>query len=108
MMQSELRRRLRDAPIPDEHGARERGWRLVRAGFEERRPAARSARTPTRVAIAFAVAALGLVLILTPAGAKVVDAVRDVIRPGDRDARPLTSLPAPGRLLVNSPQARGC
>jgi hypothetical protein len=104
MRQSELRRRLRDAPIPDEHGARERGWRLVRAGFEERRPAARPARTPTRVAIAFAVAALGLVLILTPAGAKVVDAVRDVIRPGDRDARPLTSLPAPGRLLVNSPQ----
>jgi hypothetical protein len=104
MRDRDLKRRLRGLPIPDEHEARERGWRVVRAGFEERPPVPQPARTPTRIAIAFAVAALGLVLVLTPAGAKVVDAVRDVVRSGDRDARPLTSLPAPGRLLVNSPQ----
>jgi len=60
---------------------------------------------PARLGIAIALAALALVLVLTPAGAKVVDAVRDVVEPGAENARPtLTSLPAPGSLLVTSPE----
>jgi WD40-like Beta Propeller Repeat len=101
----DLRQRLRDVPIPDEHGARERGWRVVRASFEGHRLPTRATRVPARLGIAIAVAALALVLVLTPAGAKVVDAVRDVVQPGEENARPtLTSLPAPGSLLVTSPE----
>jgi WD40 repeat protein len=103
--QSDLRRRLQDAPIPDEHGARERGWRVVRAAFQGHRPPTHAARVPARLGIAIAVAGLALVLVLTPAGAKVVDVVRDVVQPGEENARPaLTSLPAPGDLLVTSPK----
>jgi hypothetical protein len=103
MTAKDLRRRLRDAPIPDEHGARTRGWRVVRAAFQGQRPALRAGRAPARLGIAIAVAALALVLVLTPAGAKVVDAVRDVVQPGEENPRPaLTSLPARGDLLVTS------
>jgi WD40-like Beta Propeller Repeat len=102
---SDLRQRLRDVEVPDEHGARERGWRVVRAGFEGHRPPTRAGRVPARLGIAIAVAALALALVLTPAGAKVVDVVRDVVQPGEENARPtLTSLPAPGSLLVTSPE----
>lgn len=103
-MARDLRDRLRDAPIPDEEGARERGWRVVRAAYTERRPVVRPARIPVRVAIAAGLAALILALVLTPAGAKVVDFVRDVVKPNAKQATPLTSLPAPGDLLVTSPQ----
>jgi dipeptidyl aminopeptidase/acylaminoacyl peptidase len=105
MRRSDIPRQLRDAPIPDEHGARERGWRVIRAGFEEHRPVRHDAPLPRRLAVALAIAVLALALVLTPAGAKVVDLVRDVVQPGTKHARPLTSLPAPGQLLVNS--ARG-
>ena len=103
MTSSDLRRRLRDAEIPDEHGAHERGWRVVRAGFEERRPVRHAAPITSRLAIALGTAGLILALVLTPAGAKVVDLVQDVV-PGGKPARPLTSLPAPGQLLVESAQ----
>jgi hypothetical protein len=100
---ADLHRRLRDAPIPDEHGARERGWRVVRASFQAQPPPAHITRAPARIGIAIAVTALALVLVLTPAGAKVVEVVRDVVEPGQRNAQPaLTSLPAPGQLLVTS------
>jgi WD40 repeat protein len=95
---------LRRTPVPAEREAEERGWRVVLAAFEDRLPARRPARRSNRMAIAIAIALLGLVLALTPAGAKVADLVHDVVHPGTEHARPLTSLPAPGRLLVNSPQ----
>src|SRR4051794_30117577 len=103
-MARDLRDRLRDAPIPDEDGARERGWRVVRAAYTERRPVVQPARIPLRAAIAAGLAALILALILTPAGAKVVDFVRDAVRPSAKEAAPLTSLPVPGELLVESLQ----
>jgi hypothetical protein len=103
-MSRDLQDRLRDAPIPDESGARERGWRVVRAAYGDRRPARQSARIPVRLAIAVGLAAVALALALTPAGAKVVDLVRDVVKPNAKQATPLTSLPAPGDLLVESPQ----
>lgn len=102
MRSSELRRRLRGASIPEEHEARERSWRVVSAAYAERRPSRAGTSTPRRLAIALGAAAIVLAVVLTPAGAKVVDFVRDVVRPSARDARPLTSLPAPGTLLVES------
>jgi hypothetical protein len=105
MRASELRRRLRDAPVPEEHEARERSWRVVRAAFQGQHPVAHPARLPGRLAIAVAVAGLVLALVLTPAGAKVADLVGNVVQPGEENARPaLTSLPAPGHLLVTSPK----
>jgi len=103
-MSRDLRDRLRDAPIPDEQGARERGWRIVRAAYFERRPVTHPARIPVRLAIAAGLAAIILAVVLTPAGAKVVDFVRDVVRPSARQAKPLTSLPSSGALLVESQQ----
>jgi WD40 repeat protein len=94
---------LRGAPLPNAVQAEERGWRVVSAAFNRRLPAARRTR-PRRFVIAIALAILVLVLILTPAGAKVVDLVHDVIHPGAKHAKPLTSLPAPGHVLVDSPQ----
>lgn len=104
MRASELRRRLCDAPIPEEHEARARGWRMVQAAYGERRPSTARTSAPRRLAIAFAAAAIVLAVVLTPAGAKVVDFVSDVVRPNAKEARPLTSLPAPGSLLVQSQQ----
>jgi hypothetical protein len=103
MRASDLRQRLRDAPIPDERDARERSWRVVRAAYTERQPARMGSAAPKRLAIALAAVGLALALVLTPAGATVVDAVRDAVQPGQRNAQPaLTSLPAPGQLLVTS------
>jgi hypothetical protein len=104
MRPTDLRRHLRDAPIPDEHEARDRGWRVVRAAYAERRPSARATTAPKRLAVAIVAAAAVLAVVLTPAGAKVVDLVGDVVKPNAKEARPLTSLPAAGTLLVESDQ----
>jgi WD40 repeat protein len=104
MRASRVRDRLREAPIPDEHEARERGWRVVRAAYAERQPAPQPARIRVRVAVVAGLAALVLALVLTPAGAKVVDFVRDVVRPSAKQAKPLSSLPSSGTLLVESQQ----
>jgi hypothetical protein len=104
MRAGDLRRRLRDVPIPAEQEARERGWRIVRAAYAEREAAHTGKSAPKRLAVAVAAAAAVLAVALTPAGAKVVDLVRDVVRPGAKQARPLTSLPTSGSLLVESQQ----
>jgi len=104
MNEARLTRLLRDAPVPDERQAEERGWQMVRAAFEERPPSRLPARG-TRWVIAVAVGLLILAIGLSPAGAKVADLVHDAIHPGQGNARPeLTSLPAPGRLLATSPK----
>jgi WD40 repeat protein len=104
MNEKRLAQLLRGVPVPDDRDAAERGWRVIRAAYDERTPVASTARRPSRVAVAIAIVGLALVLALTPAGAKVADVVRDVVQPGEENARPaLTSLPAPGRLLVTSP-----
>jgi hypothetical protein len=93
---------LRDAPVPDEREAQERGWRVVQAAFESRHPLAARPRI-NRLAVALVIGLLVAALALSPAGAKVADLVGDVVKPGQENARPaLTSLPAPGQLLVTS------
>jgi dipeptidyl aminopeptidase/acylaminoacyl peptidase len=95
---------LRDAPLPEEREAQERGWRVVHAAFEARHPVPTRPRL-NRLAIALAVGVLIAAVALTPAGAKVADLVHDVVHRGEENAKPaLTSLPAEGRLLVTSPK----
>ena len=76
----------------------------MRAAFEARHPVPARLHV-SRLAIALAVGLLIAAVALSPAGAKVADLVHDVVQPGAQNARPaLTSLPAPGRLLVTSPK----
>jgi hypothetical protein len=101
MNEDRLRRELRNQEVPDEHGARERAWRVV----SEARAASPVSprRRSRRLALAAAAAGSMLVLAVTPPGAAVGDWIRDTIDLGREDARPaLDSLPAPGRLLVTS------
>jgi WD40 repeat protein len=102
MNERRLSRLLRDIPLPDERQAEERGWRVVRAAFEGHQPFRRPARV-RRWLIAITVGVLILAIGLSPAGAKVADLFRDVTGVGQNHAKPaLTSLPAPGRLIVTS------
>jgi hypothetical protein len=104
MTELQLRERLREVFVPEEREAEERGWRVVHAAFEARHPVHVRPRL-NRLAIALAMALLLAGIALSPAGAKMVDLVRDAVEPGQENAQPaLTSLPAPGRLLVTSPQ----
>jgi hypothetical protein len=101
--EGELRTLLQDSPLEGEREAEERGWRVVSAAFEERAEApARRRPGGRRLALAL-VAALALgVIALTPAGATVGDWIGDAFDPGRDKADPVLSLPAGGRLLVNS------
>jgi hypothetical protein len=104
MTELRLRERLREAFVPEEREAEERGWRVVHGAFEARHPVHIRPRL-NRLAVALAMALLVAGIALSPAGAKVADLVHDVVEPGTENAQPaLTSLPAPGRLLVTSPK----
>jgi WD40 repeat protein len=98
-----LRTALRAEPVPDEAGARDRAWRLARQAYAERPHDRRTVgRVRTKLA-AVALAGVLLVLVISPAGATVRHWLRDVVNPGHEPSSPaLTSLPAPGHLLVDS------
>jgi hypothetical protein len=103
---SDVRRALLAVPAPEEDAARDRAWATVRAAFEAREPVAWPVRH-ARPLIAFALAGAVIAAALTPPGEAVVNEVRDAIGrertvgvPQAREA--LFSLPAPGRLLVES------
>jgi hypothetical protein len=85
---------------PDELGAEERGWEIVRSAYRERAPAAR--RRSFRRPVAGLAAAVVLIcgLALSPAGATVGRLINRAL--GVEHAAPaLFSLPAPGRVLVS-------
>jgi WD40 repeat protein len=104
MSERHLRERLADLPAPDERGAEERAWMVVRAALAQREPV-RPRDVRPRLAFAVAAAVALLVFALTPPGDAVGDWIRDVVRPGRTDVKPaLTSLPARGRVLVTSRQ----
>jgi hypothetical protein len=101
----ELARELRTVPVPGEAEAEERSWEIVRAAHAERAPLRPAAASGRRLALALAGGLVLLAIGLSPAGAKVVDAIEDVIGIGAEDASPtLRSLPAAGELLVESAQ----
>lgn len=105
-LERELRESLREHPLPDERGAEERGWRVVRAARGGEVPGGARRRTGRRRAAQALAAAALVVLVVSPAGASVRHWVADRVDPGVEHAKPaLTSLPARGSLLVQS--ARG-
>ena len=101
------RRLLRSVHVPDEDGAAERAWEVVRAAFAEREPVAwprRHARPLLAAAVVVAVVAGAI----SPAGRAVIRSLRDAIGRekvvGIRRAEPaLFRLPAQGQALVASP-----
>jgi hypothetical protein len=98
-----LRDALRKAPVPAEEEARERARALVRAAYPP--PPTTSRRYRHRRTLQLALA-LGLIAALvSPAGAAIRHWVRDAVEVGHEPSLPaLTSLPAPGSLLVDSPR----
>jgi hypothetical protein len=106
MTDRELRRALMRIHPPDEIAAERRAWTLVRAGFDQRDATPRE-RNLTRPLIAVA---LGLALLAAIVNPPVLNAIRDAIGRKSTEKtvvfkQALFSLPAPGRLLVNT--ARG-
>lgn len=100
----QLRRVLRDQPVPEEHEAEIRAWRVVSAAGAEGGAAAAGRRDRSRRRFLQAAAAVGLIaLIASPAGASVRHWVAERIAPGVEQAQPvLSSLPGRGSLLVQS------
>jgi hypothetical protein len=87
-----------DAPPPE--GAEERAWQVVRAAFDERAPSPPKRKLWRPVIVLAAVAVLAGV-VASPPGQAVLDSLREAV--GIERAQPaLFSLPAPGRLLVES------
>ncbi|HWF72598.1 MAG TPA: WD40 repeat domain-containing protein [Solirubrobacteraceae bacterium] len=94
-----LRRRLAEVRAPDEAGAEDRAWTVVRGAYADRLPVRRP--TPrARLLLVPALAALVAGIALTPAGATVGRWLRHAL--GEpHAASALFSLPAPGRVLVS-------
>ncbi len=95
-----MKRELERMEIPGEHDARRRSWETVRAAFAEREPVAWPRRHVRTLALAAAAVAL-TAAVLSPPGRSVVDSVRRTIGV-EHAERQLFTLPAPGRLLVQS------
>ena len=104
MNERRLQHALRTVPVPGEDAARQRSWQVVAAAYAERDPIARPSRLPLRVGLVAAALAAAAAAVLSPPGRAVLDSVREAI--GIENAQPaLFSLPAPGTLLVASPQS---
>jgi hypothetical protein len=87
-----------DVPLPE--GAEERAWKVMRAAFEERVPSQRE-RKVWRPVVVLAAVAVFAGAVASPPGQAVLDSIREAV--GIERAQPaLFSLPAPGRLLVES------
>jgi hypothetical protein len=86
----------------------DRAWEVVRRAFEERMPEPPPRRGRLRVAAAIAIAAVAAcaVAVLSPPGHAVFERVRQAV--GVEHAAPaLATLPAPGKLLVQSAEGGG-
>ena len=100
---TEVRRALQRIQAPDELDAQRRAWPLVRAALDAREPIAWPQRN-LRPLLAAAVAVLILAAAVSPPGRALVGSVRNAVGTSEQvKAQPaLTSLPAPGLLLVNA------
>jgi dipeptidyl aminopeptidase/acylaminoacyl peptidase len=83
-------------PAPHEREAGERTWEVVRKAFEARIPSPRP--RDRRPLVAIAVGAAVLAAAFTPPGLAVWSSIKDAVQSEDH----LLSLPAAGRVLVNS------
>ena len=99
---TDIRRALQRIQAPDELDAQRRAWSLTRAAFEHREPLSWQRRNRGPL-LAAAAAAVLLVAVISPPGRALVGSVRDAVTDEKVTTSPvLTSLPAPGSLLVNS------
>lgn len=100
-MSAGAKKRLREFRAPDEIGAENRAWDVVRSAYLERER--RVVRRPRwRLAVAPALAVIVAALLLSPAGATVRRLINQAL--GEKHAAPaLFALPSPGRLLVSGP-----
>lgn len=97
-----VRRALQRIQAPDELDAQRRAWPVVQAGFKAREPVTWPRRRLHPLLAAAAVIVL-LAAAISPPGRALVGSVRDAVTNEKVKAQPaLTSLPAPGVLLVNS------
>lgn len=103
MRERELRKRLLTDPVPEELEARERVWPTVRAAWETRE---RVSWTERRARPIFALAAAAVLVgaVVSPPGRVAAGWLREQVAAEEENGRPLVRLPAPGRLLVLSPQ----
>lgn len=103
MREPELRRALREAELP--RPDRERVLAVARAAFAERERISWPRRHVRSLALTAAVVAV-IACAITPPGRAVLGSLRDAVgREGVKHASPaLVALPAPGRLLVESPK----
>jgi Tol biopolymer transport system component len=98
-----LREALREAPVPAEMEAWERARALARAAYPP--PSATAPRYRHRRALQLALALSLIAALVSPAGAAIRHWVRDAVEVGHKPSLPaLTSLPARGSLLVDSPR----
>jgi hypothetical protein len=98
-----LRSALSEHPLPGADAAEDRAWRVVQAAFAETTP--RRPRRAARRAAVIAVAAGLVAVAISPAGAHVRHLVGDALDTGHEPSQPaLTSLPAEGDVLVDSPK----
>jgi WD40 repeat protein len=100
---TDLGKRLREVELP--RPDRERAWSVVRRAFAERERVSWPRRHVRGLAVA-GVAAAVVAAAFSPPGRAVLGSLRDAVgREGIRRASPaLVALPAPGRLLVESPK----
>jgi hypothetical protein len=96
-----VKRELERIEIPDEHGARERAWRVVDAAFAARDPVERAPRRLVPAIVLAVVVVAAAAAALSAPGRAVIDELREAV--GIERAQPaLFSLPTGGQLLVSS------
>jgi hypothetical protein len=103
-----MKRELQRIEIPGEYDARRRTWEMVRGAYDQREPVTWPRRHARELAFAAAAVAIIAAAVTAP-GHSVVNSIRDAVGrekvAGVRNAkRELVRLPAPGRLLVQSPR----
>jgi hypothetical protein len=99
----ELRKRLLTDAVPEELEARERVWPTVLAAWETRERVSWAERR-ARPILALAAAAVLVGAVVSPPGRVAAGWLREQVAIEEENGRPLVRLPAPGRLLVVSPQ----
>ncbi len=100
-MSERVRQALQQIRAPDEEGSADRAWTVVERAHGRREPV-RWTRRHRGPLISLVAAGAIVVAALTPPGMAVVDRFRDAV--GREPSQPgLVELPAPGRLLVLSP-----
>ena len=100
-----VRRALAGVRAPDESGAQDRAWAMVRAAYADR-PAPAPARARARIILVPVAALLVGAIAFSPAGAAVKRAINRALSPPPQhiSRAAALSLPAPGKLLLSNAQ----